>query len=148
MGSEESGLDINKFIDDAIEEVVEEAANELGIDETPCTTSPIPPSRHVEGLGFEAIGDKVIAEIVPIGKSLGGIDLPADSSYAEMPRYKIVSVGDGFLTMDGGKVPLNVEPGDLILQAGKIRKYEFAGVKYILLPYGEIFSIVRKGQAT
>ena len=104
--------------------------------------------RHQDGLGFEALGDKVIAEVIPVGKSLGGIDLPADSSYAETPRYKIVSVGEGFLAMDGSRVPLGVEPGDLIMQAGKIRKYSFAGVDYILLPYGEIFSIQRKNTVT
>ena len=61
------------------------------------------------------LGDRVVVEREVSGqKTAGGILLP-DSAKDKPARGRVVSVGEGKLTDDGKRQPLQVKPGDRVV---------------------------------
>jgi chaperonin GroES len=68
---------------------------------------------------------------------VGGIIVP-DSAKEKPHRGTVVAVGDGRLTDDGTRIPLDIKTGDLVL----FGKYASADITI----HGEEFLILREGE--
>ncbi|HEV3165480.1 MAG TPA: co-chaperone GroES [Isosphaeraceae bacterium] len=64
---------------------------------------------------IQPLGDRVVVEREEaLGKTAGGIVLP-DTAKDKPQRGKVVAVGDGRVTKDGKRRPLQVKVGDQVL---------------------------------
>ena len=71
--------------------------------------------KSAAGIKIQPLGDRVVVEREDAEEvTAGGIVLP-DAAQDKPARGKVLSVGDGRLTDDGTRKPLQVKKGDRIL---------------------------------
>ena len=94
-------------------------------------------------LGIRPLEDRVVIKRDEENdRTSGGIVLP-DSARGKINRGKVVAVGDGKLTDEGKRVPLQVKLGDQVL-FGKFGgdEIEFDEQEYLLIREGEILAVL------
>jgi chaperonin GroES len=72
-------------------------------------------SRRMEPMKLQPLGDRVVVERDEAkGTTAGGIVLP-DTAKDKPQKGKVIAVGDGRVTKDGKRRPLQIKVGDNIL---------------------------------
>lgn len=93
---------------------------------------------------LQPLGDRVVVERDEAkGTTAGGIVLP-DNAKDRPQKGKVVAVGDGKVTKDGKKRPLQVKAGDLVLftsYAGEEFKIE-GDQKVLLMREDDILAVI------
>jgi chaperonin GroES len=93
---------------------------------------------------LQPLGDRVVVEREEAkGTTAGGIVLP-DNAKDRPQKGKVVAVGDGKVTKDGKKRPLQVKAGDLVLftsYAGEEFKIE-GDQKVLLMREDDILAVI------
>ena len=92
---------------------------------------------------LKPLGDRVIVTVdKEEEKTVGGIVL-ANNAKEKPQTADVVAVGDGLVTEDGKKLPINVKKGDKVLfdkYSGSTVKYE--DNEYLILHEKDIMAIV------
>ena len=92
--------------------------------------------------------DRILVQRIEEGEQkIGGIIIP-DSAKEKPQQGKVVAVGNGKVKDDGGRIPLDVKAGDLIL-FGKYSGQEIKldGTEYLIMREDEVLAIVDSGAA-
>ena len=89
--------------------------------------------------------DRIIVQRVEEEEQrIGGIIIP-DSAKEKPQQGKVVAVGAGKVKDDGGRIPLDVKSGDLILfgkYAGQEIKLD--GTEYLIIREEEVLGVIEK----
>ncbi len=92
---------------------------------------------------IQPLGDRVVVERDEAqSKTAGGIVLP-DTAKDKPQRGKVISVGDGRITKDGKRRPLQVKAGDNVLftsYAGD--EFKLDGEKVLLMREDDILAVI------
>jgi len=80
-------------------------------------------------------------------KTKGGIIIP-DSAKEKPQQGKVVAVGAGKVKDDGGRIPLDVKSGDLIL-FGKYsgQEIKLEGEEFLIMREDEVLAVIDSGAA-
>ena len=87
--------------------------------------------------------DRILVQRLEEGEQkVGGIIIP-DSAKEKPQQGKVVAVGNGKVKDDGGRIPLDVKSGDLIL-FGKYSGQEIKldGDEYLIMREDEVLAII------
>ena len=87
--------------------------------------------------------DRVIVQRLDEGEqTFGGIIIP-DSAKEKPQRGKVIAAGNGKVSDDGTRLPLDVEAGDLIL-FGKYTSQEVKldGEEYLIMREDEVLAVI------
>jgi chaperonin GroES len=87
--------------------------------------------------------DRILVQRLEEGEQkIGGIIIP-DSAKEKPQQGKVVAVGSGKVKDDGGRIPLDVKSGDLIL-FGKYSGQEIKldGEEYLIMREDEVLAII------
>jgi chaperonin GroES len=87
--------------------------------------------------------DRLIVQRVDEGEQqIGGIIIP-DSAKEKPQKGKVLAVGDGKITEEGKRIPLDVRPGNLIL-FGKYSGQEIKldGAEYLIVKEDEVLAVI------
>ncbi len=93
-------------------------------------------------MNFKPLYDQVLVIDVSTEQSLDGVLLP-ETSKEDVLFSKVVSVGEGYIQIDGSLRPLRVKSGDLIargMYSGIPMRLE--GVEFRLLKEGECLGAI------
>jgi chaperonin GroES len=94
---------------------------------------------------LQPLGDRVVVEREESEtKTAGGILLP-DSAQNKPARGTVISVGDGKMTDDGSRKPLQVKPGDRVLFTSFAGEQFKVGDQELLLMHEEDILAVIEG---
>ncbi len=94
---------------------------------------------------LQPLGDRVVVEREESeSRTAGGILLP-DSAKNKPARGTVISVGDGKLTDDGTRKPLQVKPGDRVLFTSYAGEQFKVGDNELLLMHEEDILAVIEG---
>jgi len=91
--------------------------------------------------------DRIIVQRLDEGEQqIGGIIIP-DSAKEKPQQGKVLAVGDGRITDDGKRIPLDIAAGNLIL-FGKYSGQEIKldGAEYLIVKEDEVLAVI--GNAT
>jgi chaperonin GroES len=92
---------------------------------------------------FRPLHDRIIVQRLDEGEQqIGGIIIP-DSAKEKPQQGKVLAVGSGRITDEGTRIPLDVEPGNLIL-FGKYSGQEIKldGEEYLIVKEDEVLAII------
>jgi len=92
---------------------------------------------------FRPLHDRIIVQRLDEGEQqIGGIIIP-DSAKEKPQQGKVLAVGDGRMTDDGKRIPLDVAAGNLIL-FGKYSGQEIKldGAEYLIVKEDEVLAII------
>ena len=92
--------------------------------------------------------DRILVQRIEEGEQkIGGIIIP-DSAKEKPQQGKVVAVGSGKVKEDGGRIPLDVKSGDLIL-FGKYSGQEIKldGEEYLIMREDEVLAVIDSGAA-
>jgi chaperonin GroES len=92
--------------------------------------------------------DRLIVQRLEEGEqTIGGIIVP-DSAKEKPQRGKVIAAGDGKISADGKRVPLDVRTGDLIL-FGKYASQEIRldGEELLIMREDEVLAVLGGGAA-
>jgi chaperonin GroES len=87
--------------------------------------------------------DRILVQRIEEGEQkIGGIIIP-DSAKEKPQQGKVVAVGSGKVKDDGGRIPLDVKSGDLIL-FGKYSGQEIKldGEEFLIMREDEVLAII------
>ena len=90
--------------------------------------------------------DRILVQRIDEGEQkIGGIIIP-DSAKEKPQQGKVVAVGQGKVKEDGGRIPLDVKPGDSIL-FGKYSGQEIKldGEEYLIMREDEVLAVIDSG---
>jgi chaperonin GroES len=90
--------------------------------------------------------DRILVQRIEEGEQkIGGIIIP-DSAKEKPQQGKVVAVGSGKVKDDGGRIPLDVKTGDLIL-FGKYSGQEIKldGEEYLIMREDEVLAVIDAG---
>ena len=93
--------------------------------------------------------DRILVQRLEEGEQkVGGIIIP-DSAKEKPQQGKVVAVGNGKVKDDGGRIPLDVKSGDLIL-FGKYSGQEIKldGEEYLIMREDEVLAIIDSSGAS
>lgn len=92
---------------------------------------------------FDPSGDRILVDVLPRGKSPGGIVLP-DTAQDPVWRGTVLAVGPGPRTMAGGRVPIDAcQVGDVVAFAeGTGAPVRHGGKAYLLLHETDVLGVV------
>jgi chaperonin GroES len=96
---------------------------------------------------FRPLHDRIIVQRLDEGEQqIGGIIIP-DSAKEKPQQGKVLAVGDGRITDDGKRIPLDIAAGNLIL-FGKYSGQEIKldGAEYLIVKEDEVLAVI--GNAT
>ena len=91
--------------------------------------------------------DRILVQRIEEGEQkVGGIIIP-DSAKEKPQQGKVVAVGAGKVKDDGGRIPLDVKSGDLIL-FGKYSGQEIKldGEEYLIMREDEVLAVLENGE--
>ena len=94
-------------------------------------------------MNFRPLHDRIIVQRLDEGEQqIGGIIIP-DSAKEKPQQGKVLAVGDGRITDDGKRVPLDVKAGDVIL-FGKYsgQEIKLEGTEYLIMREEEILGVI------
>jgi chaperonin GroES len=98
-------------------------------------------------MNFRPLHDRIIVQRLDEGEQqIGGIIIP-DSAKEKPQQGKVLAVGDGRITDDGKRIPLDIAAGNLIL-FGKYSGQEIKldGAEYLIVKEDEVLAVI--GNAT
>ena len=93
--------------------------------------------------------DRILVQRLDEGEQqIGGIIIP-DSAKEKPQRGRVIAAGDGKLTDDGKRIPLDVKTGDLVL-FGKYTSQEVKldGEEYLIMLEDEVLAVIDDVGAT
>jgi chaperonin GroES len=94
-------------------------------------------------MNVRPLHDRIIVQRLDEGEQqIGGIIIP-DSAREKPQQGKVLAVGDGRMTDDGKRIPLDVVPGNLIL-FGKYSGQEIKldGEEYLIVKEDEVLAVI------
>ena len=100
-------------------------------------------------MNVKPLHDRIIVQRLDEGEQqIGGIIIP-DSAKEKPMQGKVLAVGDGRITEDGKRIPLDVHAGDLIL-FGKYSGQEIKldGTEYLIVKEDEVLAVIDDTVAT
>ena len=100
-------------------------------------------------MNVKPLHDRIIVQRLDEGEQqIGGIIIP-DSAKEKPMQGKVLAVGDGRITEDGKRIPLDVKPGNLIL-FGKYSGQEIKldGTEYLIVKEDEVLAVIDDTTAT
>ena len=103
----------------------------------------------IEGMNVKPLHDRIIVQRLDEGEQqIGGIIIP-DSAKEKPMQGKVLAVGDGRMTDEGKRIPLDVRAGDLIL-FGKYSGQEIKldGTEYLIVKEDEVLAVIDDATAT
>jgi chaperonin GroES len=92
--------------------------------------------------------DRILVQRIEEGEQkVGGIIIP-DSAKEKPQQGKVVAVGAGKVKDDGGRIPLDVKSGDLIL-FGKYsgQEIKLEGEEFLIMREDEVLAVIDSGAA-
>ncbi len=92
--------------------------------------------------------DRILVQRIEEGEQkVGGIIIP-DSAKEKPQQGKVVAVGAGKVKDDGGRIPLDVKSGDLIL-FGKYsgQEIKLEGEEFLIMREDEVIAVIDSGAA-
>jgi chaperonin GroES len=92
---------------------------------------------------FRPLHDRIIVQRLDEGEQqIGGIIIP-DSAKEKPQQGKVLAVGDGRMTDEGKRIPLDVAAGNLIL-FGKYSGQEIKldGADYLIVKEDEVLAVI------
>jgi chaperonin GroES len=90
--------------------------------------------------------DRILVQRIEEGEQkVGGIIIP-DSAKEKPQQGKVVAVGAGKVKDDGGRIPLDVKSGDLIL-FGKYsgQEIKLEGEEFLIMREDEVLAVIDSG---
>ena len=90
--------------------------------------------------------DRILVQRLEEGEqNIGGIIIP-DSAKEKPQRGTVIAAGNGRVTDDGKRVPLDVKPGDTIL-FGKYsgQEIKLEGIDYLIMKEDEVLAAIGAG---
>ena len=93
--------------------------------------------------------DRILVQRIEEGEQkVGGIIIP-DSAKEKPQQGKVVAVGAGKVKDDGGRIPLDVKSGDLIL-FGKYsgQEIKLEGEEFLIMREDEVLAVIEGGETT
>jgi chaperonin GroES len=100
-------------------------------------------------MDIRPLHNRVIVQRLEEGEQqIGGIIIP-DSAKEKPQRGRVIAAGDGKLTDDGKRIPLDVKTGDLVL-FGKYTSQEVKldGEEYLIMLEDEVLAVIDDVGAT
>src|SRR5687767_6760047 len=100
-------------------------------------------------MNVKPLHDRIIVQRLDEGEQkIGGIIIP-DSAKEKPMQGKVLAVGDGRMTDEGKRIPLDVRAGDLIL-FGKYSGQEIKldGTEYLIVKEDEVLAVIDNATAT
>jgi chaperonin GroES len=94
-------------------------------------------------MNVRPLHDRIIVQRLDEGEQqIGGIIIP-DSAKEKPQQGKVLAVGDGRITDEGTRIPLDVVPGNLIL-FGKYSGQEIKlnGEEYLIVKEDEVLAVI------
>ena len=102
------------------------------------------PTRDNDGImNVRPLHDRIIVQRLDAGEQqIGGIIIP-DSAKDKPMQGKVLAVGDGRMTDEGKRIPLDVKAGNLIL-FGKYSGQEIKldGTEYLIVKEDEVLAVI------
>ena len=106
--------------------------------------------REIMGnMKVRPLHDRIIVQRLDEGEQqIGGIIIP-DSAKEKPQQGKVLAVGDGRMTDEGKRIPLDVLAGDLIL-FGKYSGQEIKldGTEYLIVKEDEVLAVIDDATTT
>jgi len=99
--------------------------------------------QHVSIMNVRPLHDRIIVQRLDEGEQqIGGIIIP-DSAKEKPQQGKVLAVGAGRITDEGKRIPLDVEPGNVIL-FGKYSGQEIKldGEEYLIVKEDEVLAVI------
>ena len=99
-------------------------------------------------MNVKPLHDRIIVQRLDEGEQkIGGIIIP-DSAKEKPQQGKVLAVGEGRMTDDGKRIPLDVHAGDLIL-FGKYSGQEIKldGTEYLIVKEDEVLAVIDNATA-
>jgi chaperonin GroES len=99
--------------------------------------------QHVRTMNVRPLHDRIIVQRLDEGEQqIGGIIIP-DSAKEKPQQGKVLAVGAGRITDEGQRIPLDVEPGNVIL-FGKYSGQEIKldGEEYLIVKEDEVLAVI------
>jgi chaperonin GroES len=100
-------------------------------------------------MNVRPLHDRIIVQRLDEGEQqIGGIIIP-DSAKEKPQQGKVLAVGDGRMTDEGKRIPLDVEAGNLIL-FGKYSGQEIKldGTEYLIVKEDEVLAVIDDATTT
>jgi chaperonin GroES len=100
-------------------------------------------------MDFRPLHNRVIVQRLEEGEQqIGGIIIP-DSAKEKPQRGRVIAIGDGKVSEDGKRIPLDVKTGDLVL-FGKYTSQEVKldGQEYLIMLEDEVLAVIDEVGAT
>jgi chaperonin GroES len=100
-------------------------------------------------MDIRPLHDRLIVQRLEEGEQkIGGIIIP-DSAIEKPQQGKVIAVGDGKVTDEGTRIPMDVKAGDLIL-FGKYTSQEVKlnGEEYLIMREDEVLAVIDGGTTT
>ena len=100
-------------------------------------------------MNVRPLHDRIIVQRLDEGEQqIGGIIIP-DSAKEKPQQGKVLAVGDGRITDEGKRIPLDVQAGNLIL-FGKYSGQEIKldGTEYLIVKEDEVLAVIEDATAT
>jgi chaperonin GroES len=100
-------------------------------------------------MNVRPLHDRIIVQRLDEGEQqIGGIIIP-DSAKEKPQQGKVLAVGEGRITDDGKRIPLDVQAGNLIL-FGKYSGQEIKldGTEYLIVKEDEVLAVIDDTVAT
>ena len=100
-------------------------------------------------MNFRPLHDRIIVQRLDEGEQqIGGIIIP-DSAKEKPQQGKVLAVGDGRITDDGKRIPLDIAAGNLIL-FGKYSGQEIKldGAEYLIVKEDEVLAVIDNATVT
>lgn len=100
-------------------------------------------------MNVRPLHDRIIVQRLDEGEQqIGGIIIP-DSAKEKPQQGKVLAVGDGRMTDEGKRIPLDVRAGDLIL-FGKYSGQEIKldGTEYLIVKEDEVLAVIDDATTT
>ena len=94
-------------------------------------------------MNVRPLHDRIIVQLIDEGEQqVGGIIIP-DSAREKPQQGKVLAVGDGRMTEEGRRIPLDVRSGDLIL-FGKYsgQDIKLDGEEYLIVKEDEVLAVI------
>ena len=101
------------------------------------------PARIIGHMNVRPLHDRIIVQRLDEGEQqIGGIIIP-DSAKEKPQQGKVLAVGDGRMTDEGKRIPLDVVAGNLIL-FGKYSGQEIKldGTEYLIVKEDEVLAVI------
>ena len=100
-------------------------------------------------MNFRPLHDRIIVQRLDEGEQqIGGIIIP-DSAKEKPQQGKVLAVGDGRITDEGKRIPLDIAAGNLIL-FGKYSGQEIKldGAEYLIVKEDEVLAVIDNATVT